>query len=62
MISPVGAETMTDAEALRQALSLAENLPEKELRRALAEPALVADETLRLLSAAAASRASRSVM
>ncbi len=43
---------MTDAEALRQALSLAENLPEKELRRALAEPALVAEETLRLLAVA----------
>ncbi|WP_187276071.1 DUF1186 domain-containing protein [Methylobacterium sp. WL116] len=44
---------MTDAEALRQALSLAETLPEPLLRRALAEPDLVADETLRLLSVAA---------
>ncbi|TXM76823.1 DUF1186 domain-containing protein [Methylobacterium sp. WL103] len=45
---------MTDAESLCQALSLAETLPEPLLRRALAEPDLVAGETLRLLSEAGA--------
>ena len=45
---------MTDAEALCQGLSLAETLPEPLLRRALAEPDLVAGETLRLLSEAGA--------
>ena len=43
---------MTDAEALCRALSRAENLPEPLLRRAIAQPDLVAEETLRLLSAA----------
>ena len=45
---------MTDAEALCRALSQAETLPEPLLRRALAEPDLVAEEILRLLSEAGA--------
>ena len=43
---------MSDAEALCRALSEAETLPEPLLRAALAEPGLVTDETLRLLSEA----------
>ncbi|HEV7439935.1 MAG TPA: DUF1186 domain-containing protein, partial [Methylobacterium sp.] len=39
------------------ALSGADHLPEEALRRAVAEPAAIADETLRLLTAAAAGEA-----